>query len=96
MNSQIVGMIAVTMLGGSVAANATTIASGTGAEGTARNCTTGVTSCDTISPVLFNIFGGNPGDASASASESPPGYGTSSASVSLTSQLGRQHCKRTP
>ena len=78
----------MTMLGGSVAANAVTITSGTGAEGTARNCTPGVTSCDTISPVLFNTFGGNPGDASSSASQSPPDYGTSTASVTLTSLLG--------
>src|SRR5271167_2424947 len=79
------GLVIVALLSGPVAANAqTAIQSGTSALVTFRNCVAGVTACDSIGTIQSEQFGGNPGDLSASASETYANYGSAATSVALS------------
>ena len=75
-------------IGGCAAAQAQDVNSSTSAFVSARDCISGTSGCDSISHVRYYAVGGNPGDSSASAAQSPTGYGTSSAGATLTGVIG--------
>ena len=68
--------------------HAAEISAGTAEYVTFRDCIAGTTACDDVSPIVSGLFGGSPGAASSSASETFAGYGSASGSVSLSGDIG--------
>lgn len=82
-------LIAATVLvAGPMATRAVPITYDTAEFASFHNCIAGATPCDDIGPTLGGVFGGNPGDATSSASATMAGYGTVSGSVSLSGTVG--------
>ena len=70
------------------AAQATLISAGTTEFVTFRNCIPGASGCDSVSAILHSTYGGAPGAASSTASQTVAGYGTATGSVSLSGTVG--------
>ena len=70
------------------AAQATLISAGTAEFVTFRNCIPGASGCDSVSAILHSTYGGAPGAASSTASQTVAGYGTAAGSVSLSGTVG--------
>lgn len=89
MQKRLLATLAMGALLGASAAHAALVQSGTSVYTTFRNCTTtGTTACDGLSSVVIGSIGGNPGDSSASASQSSASYGSASGSVALSGTAG--------
>ena len=69
-------------------ANAIPVRSSTAAQMTFRDCIAGTTACDSISGALTRTFDGDPGDLSASASQTDAAFGSASGSVQLSGVIG--------
>jgi len=80
---------AVLLAVGPMVAHATLVSYSTGEAVSIRPCFVGVTVCDGLgSPVVPTVYGGFPGAATSSATNSLAGYGTASGSVSLSGTIG--------
>ena len=88
MNNKFLVILAVWLLTGPLAANADLVQSTTGVLTTFRQCVSGETACDAISPIAITSVGGRRGEPTAHASKTDPAYGTSEGSAQLTGAPG--------
>jgi hypothetical protein len=89
MNQVLRSLVLVTFSLAAQEALATNISAGTSEFVSIRNCTVaGVSGCDSISSILFQQYGGLPGDSASSANVDEVGYGSSSGNVALSGVIG--------
>lgn len=88
MKKKFVSILAVGLLAGPVAANAELVQSSTSVFVTFRQCVSGATVCDSVSPVQIGAYGGLPGALAAQTSQVDPAYGESSGSAKLMGAPG--------
>ena len=89
MKKRILGLMAMGLLAGPMAASGVGIQSGTGIYVTYRYCVEAPTGrCGYLSNIVNSAYGGQPGGSTASAQLIDPNFGTTTADSSLTGQIG--------
>jgi hypothetical protein len=88
MKNNILLVLAVWLLVAPPATNAELVESTTSVLLTFRHCISGETACDSFGPMEVGIYGGLPGDPTATANHADPIYGEASGDAQLTGAPG--------